>query len=123
MVGGEQASPVLFKNHSSLRQVLVDGKHWHGGLLIPKRFVEERLGVDFAENEIEALLKMLNLSLTDGNKYGEAGVMVYSPFWRTDIELPEDIVRKLGDYTALINCRVICQSEASSLRRRMSVVN
>ena len=96
MVGGEQASPVLFKNHSSLRQVLVDGKHWHGGLLIPKRFVEERLGVDFAENEIEALLKNVEFIVDDGNKYGEAGVMVYSPFWRTDIELPEDIVEEVG---------------------------
>ena len=96
MVGGVQASPMLFKNHSSLRQVLVDGKRWHGGLLIPKRFVEERLGVDFAENEIEALLKNVEFIVDDGNKYGEAGVMVYSPFWRTDIELPEDIVEEVG---------------------------
>ena len=96
MVGGEQASPVLFKNHSSLRQVLVDGKHWHGGLLIPKRFVEERLGVDFAENEIEVLLKNVEFIVDDGNKYGEAGVMVYSPFWRTDIELLRILLREVG---------------------------
>ncbi len=58
MVGGRQASPmIVFKNHSSLQQVLVDGKHWHGGLLILS-FVEERLGVDFARMRLRALLNI-----------------------------------------------------------------
>ncbi len=64
-------------------------KHWHGGLLIPKS-VRRRICVD-AENEIEALLKNVEFIVDDGNKYGEAGAMVYSPFWRTDIELPEAV--------------------------------
>lgn len=96
MVGGEQASPVLFKNHQSLRSVLADGMHWCGGLLVPSGFVEERLGVNFADGEMNTLLGNVEFFVDEGREYGEDGMMVYSPFWRTDIELPEDIVEEVG---------------------------
>ena len=96
MTGGEQASPVLFKNHQSLRSVLADGTHWCGGLLVPSGFVEERLGVNFADGEMNTLLGNVEFFVDEGREYGEDGMMVYSPFWRTDIELPEDIVEEVG---------------------------
>ena len=96
MTGGEQASPVLFKNHQSLRSVLADGMHWCGGLLVPSGFVEERLGVDFADGEMNTLLGNVEFFVDEGREYGEDGMMVYSPFWRTDLELPEDIVEEVG---------------------------
>ncbi|QJU09329.1 phenylalanine--tRNA ligase subunit beta [Candidatus Saccharibacteria bacterium oral taxon 488] len=96
MVGGVQASPVLFKNHQSLRSVLADGTHWCGGLLVPSGFVEERLGVNFADGEMNTLLGNVEFFVDEGREYGEDGMMVYSPFWRTDIELPEDIVEEVG---------------------------
>ncbi|QJU07602.1 phenylalanine--tRNA ligase subunit beta [Candidatus Saccharibacteria bacterium oral taxon 488] len=96
MVGGEQASPVLFKNHQSLRSVLAGGTHWCGGLLVPSGFVEERLGVNFADGEMNTLLGNVEFFVDEGREYGEDGMMVYSPFWRTDIELPEDIVEEVG---------------------------
>ena len=96
MTGGEQASPVLFKNHQSLRSVLAGGTHWCGGLLVPSGFVEERLGVNFADGEMNTLLGNVEFFVDEGREYGEDGMMVYSPFWRTDIELPEDIVEEVG---------------------------
>ena len=96
MTGGEQASPVLFKNHQSLRSVLAGGTHWCGGLLVPSGFVEERLGVNFADGEMNTLLGNVEFFVDEGREYGEDGMMVYSPFWRTDIELPEDIVEEAG---------------------------
>ena len=96
MTGGEQASPVLFKNHQSLRSVLADSMHWCGGLLVPSGFVEERLGVNFADGEMNTLLGNVEFFVDEGREYGEGGMMVYSPFWRTDIELPEDIVEEVG---------------------------
>ena len=96
MTGGEQASPVLFKNHQSLRSVLADGMHWCGGLLVPSGFVEERLGVNFTDGEMNTLLGNVEFFVDEGREYGEDGMMVYSPFWRTDIELPEDIVEEVG---------------------------
>ena len=96
MTGGEQASPVLFKNHQSLRSVLADSMHWCGGLLVPSGFVEERLGVNFTDGEMNTLLGNVEFFVDEGREYGEDGMMVYSPFWRTDIELPEDIVEEVG---------------------------
>lgn len=96
MVGGVQASPVLFKSCQSLRSVLAGGMHWCGGLLVPSGFVEERLGVNFADGEMNALLGNVEFFVDEGHEYGEDGMMVYSPFWRTDLELPEDIVEEVG---------------------------
>ena len=96
MVGGEQASPVLFKNHQSLRSVLTDGMHWCGGLLVPSGFVEERLGAHFVDDEMSTLLKNVEFIAKDAHEYDEQGMMIYVPFWRTDIELPEDIVEEVG---------------------------
>ncbi len=55
-------------------------------------------------------LKNAEFIADGGNKYGEAGAMVYSPFWRTDIELLRISCWEVKDYTALTDCRVICQS-------------
>ena len=96
MVGGEQASPVLFKNHQSLRSVLTDGMHWCGGLLVPSGFVEERLGAHFVDDEMSTLLKNVEFIAKDAHEYDEQGMMIYVPFWRTDLELPEDIVEEVG---------------------------
>ena len=96
MVGGVQASPMLFKSYQSLRSVLAGGTHWCGGLLVPSGFVEERLGVNFADGEMNTLLGNVEFFVDEGREYGEGGMMVYSPFWRTDIELPEDIVEEVG---------------------------
>ena len=96
MVGGVQASPVLFKSCQSLPSVLTGGTHWCGGLLVLSGFVEERLGVNFADGEMNALLGNVEFFVDEGHEYGEDGMMVYSPFWRTDLELPEDIVEEVG---------------------------
>ena len=87
---------MLFKGCQSLRSVLAGGMHWCGGLLVPSGFVEERLGVNFADGEMNALLGNVEFFVDEGREYGEDGMMVYSPFWRTDIELPEDIVEEVG---------------------------
>ena len=96
VVGGVQASPMLFKNCQSLRSIVVGGMQWCGGLLVPSGSVEARLGVNFADGEMDTLLGNVEFLIDEGREYGEDGMMVYSPFWRTDIELPEDIVEEVG---------------------------
>lgn len=59
---------------------------------ITNKFINERLGLDVSGDEIAALLKNVEFKVeTD-----EDGLDVYEPFWRTDIEQPEDIVEEVG---------------------------
>jgi phenylalanyl-tRNA synthetase beta chain len=56
---------------------------------VTANFINERLGLRLGENEIKDLLTNVELNVND-----ELAVM--PPFWRTDIELPEDIVEEVG---------------------------
>ncbi len=68
-------------------------------------FVNSRLGTELTLAEVETLLKNVEFSVSDeeGNlpEHFEGTksypvLLVQPPFWRTDIELPEDIVEEVG---------------------------
>lgn len=56
---------------------------------VSQDFINDRLGLKLATNETKALLENVEMRVD-----GEFDVT--SPFWRTDIELPEDIVEEVG---------------------------
>ncbi len=80
--GGKQASKVI---------------DMHGALSQPKKvmvtpeFVNERLGSKLTSKQMTALLKNVEFQVS-----GDTLLTVQPPFWRTDIEIGEDIVEEIG---------------------------
>lgn len=61
-------------------------------LHIDPAFINERLGLELHIDDMAALLKNVEFDVsTDSGKLD-----VNAPFWRTDIEIPEDIVEEIG---------------------------
>jgi phenylalanyl-tRNA synthetase beta chain len=55
-------------------------------------FINQRLGLQLRADEMAELLR--NVEITVETKGDEISVL--SPFWRTDLELPEDVVEEVG---------------------------
>ncbi len=59
---------------------------------ITPSFINKRLGLKLETEVIERLLQSVEFKTT--NREGD--IIIESPFWRTDIEIPEDIVEEVG---------------------------
>ncbi len=83
VAGGVQASEVEDK-HDELNDVQ--------SVKTTPEFINSRLGLSLDAKEIETLLSNVEFAVdtNDGERWFKA------PFWRTDIELPEDIVEEVG---------------------------
>lgn len=66
-----------------------------GEIAVSARFINERLGSDLATTQISGLLRSANFASYPTENDPDA-IFVTAPFWRTDIELPEDIVEEVG---------------------------
>lgn len=55
-------------------------------------FITERLGVQLSGEEITALLQNVEFTVAHSNNE----LTVTAPYWRTDIDIPEDIVEEVG---------------------------
>ena len=66
-------------------------------LKVEVAFVNSRLGLNLSSQEMSNLLKNVEfgVSLSASSK-GKEELIVGIPFWRTDIEIPEDIVEEVG---------------------------
>ena len=119
MVGGAQASEV-FDASSSNECIMPDAIHRVDSQGVSNEFVNERLGTDFSNDEIADILRRTEFMV----EVDEHGCEVYSPFWRTDIELPEDIVEEVGRLYGFaklprqLPCRSI-KSTPKNLRREL----
>jgi phenylalanyl-tRNA synthetase beta chain len=83
IAGGRVASKLIDDNHTNTREksVKTDAK-----------FINSRLGLDLSITEIKKLLSNVEFDIkTSGEK-----IEVTAPFWRTDIEIPEDVVEEIG---------------------------
>lgn len=91
MAGGQQASSVL-DNRTITAESVYDDQSLSGELSVTAAFINERLGSNLSDEQIRALLGNVEIAATE-----EGGSLsVTAPYWRTDIELPEDVVEEVG---------------------------
>lgn len=85
---GEQASNVLGAINHSVRDEEID---------ISVDFINTRLGLTLSSDDISRLLQNVEIEVTT-ETYGDDQdtLVAIEPFWRTDLELPEDIVEEVG---------------------------
>ena len=96
MVGGVQASEVFdLKQSDGHMDDYFDGKYTPANIDIDSKFINERLGSDLSDDDICELLNSVEIRSHSMEK--ESGyICIQVPFWRTDLELSEDIVEEVG---------------------------
>ena len=96
MVGGEQASEVHDKKQFSDEfDEYFAGKYTPANIDINSSFINQRLGLQLTDSDIYTLLNNVEVhSHGPEDKLGYTCIQV--PFWRTDIELKEDVVEEVG---------------------------
>jgi phenylalanine--tRNA ligase, beta subunit len=96
MVGGEQASEVHDKKQfSDDFDEYFAGKYTPANIDINSSFINQRLGLQLTDSDIYTLLN--NVEVHSHGPEDELGYMcIQVPFWRTDIELKEDVVEEVG---------------------------
>ena len=96
MVSGVQASEVFdLKQFSDEFDDYFDGKYTPANIDIDSKFINERLGLKLSENDICGLLNNVEIR-SHGPEEELDYICIQSPFWRTDLELSEDIVEEVG---------------------------
>lgn len=78
--GGEQASRVFDEGTSVQPKDTVS---------VTPGFINERLGLSLTGEDMKRLLGNVEMDVEDG-------LQIAPPFWRTDLEVPEDIVEEVG---------------------------
>lgn len=80
MAGGEQASDVYDEGARLPKATSIS---------VAPDFINARIGLELSPATIKAILGNVEIGVKDG-------LTVTPPFWRTDIELPEDIIEEVG---------------------------
>ncbi len=83
IAGGRIASPIIDIRNFDAKPVVVN---------TTVDFINSRLGVRLTPLEIKKLLTNVEFKVTSSSDK----IAVEAPFWRTDIEIPEDIVEEVG---------------------------
>lgn len=96
LIGGKQASPV-YDDKVFIDQFddYFNGRYTPANTEITSQFINQRLGSDLSEAEICRLLGNVEIG-SHGPEDKQGYICVSVPFWRTDIDLPEDIVEEVG---------------------------
>lgn len=84
---GEQASDVFDRNAA---------RQGNGPQSISTTFVNDRLGLNLSRDEMMKLLRNVEIDAYDDVSKDGDEFYCNPPFWRTDIELPEDVVEEVG---------------------------
>ena len=96
MVGGVQASEVFdLKQFNDELDDYFDGKYTPANIDIDGKFINERLGLGLSDDDICDLLNNVEIK-SHGPEEELDYICIQSPFWHTDLELPEDIVEEVG---------------------------
>lgn len=90
LAGAEVAGEVIDDNH--LSSAIMKRQSLYEPVTITADFINDRLGLALPLSEIKTLLTNVEFKIeTKGNE-----LTVTAPFWRTDIEIREDIVEEVG---------------------------
>ena len=89
--GAEQASNVADLHETAAEY---DAQSLSGTIKVEERFINERLGLSLSGEDIQTLLRNVHFACYVDE--GETAISITAPFWRTDIEQPEDIVEEVG---------------------------
>ena len=88
--GGKVASAVIDDNH--LEAAVMQRGSLYAPVKLGARFVNSRLGLQLSAQDMATLLRNVEFLVElDGDD-----LVVTAPFWRTDIEIAEDIVEEIG---------------------------
>lgn len=88
--GGKVASQLIDINH--LPDDVRERGSVHPPVIVSRGFINERLGLDLSAEEMRRLLENVEFEvLLEDDK-----MTVKAPFWRTDIQIPEDVVEEVG---------------------------
>lgn len=86
----EFASDLIDNNH--LAQSVLSHNSLHPSVKVSVGFINERLGLNLSADKIKTLLENVEFSVAvKGDE-----LTVTAPFWRTDVELREDVVEEVG---------------------------
>lgn len=88
--GGKVASELIDDNHVP-KEVMERGSV-HPPVMITPEFINARLGLKLSADEIKVLLTNVEFDA----QTSEENLVITAPFWRTDIEIPEDVVEEVG---------------------------
>jgi len=84
--GAKRASKIIDDTH-------VQGREWvHPPVPVTATFINERLGLKLSADDMKQLLENVEFTVTIDDKT----LTVAAPFWRTDIEMREDVVEEVG---------------------------
>lgn len=102
MAGGEQASEVFDARVESLDQA-IEANEMIPTLSIKPKFIRDRLGLDISKHDMVTMLGNVEFPLCedcgwdpDDAQDNDGELHVNVPFWRMDIEQPEDVVEEVG---------------------------
>lgn len=88
--GGNVAGPVIDDNH--LDDAVMKRNSMHPPVKVEASFINERLGLELQASEMQKILENVEFKVT----VNDEELTAMAPFWRTDIELREDIVEEIG---------------------------
>lgn len=91
VAGGSQATDV--HDLSNVDLVQYQGQSLRGTMIVQQQFINERLGLALEPEQTCSLLRNVEFACIP-SETGE--LELTAPFWRTDIELAEDIVEEVG---------------------------
>lgn len=83
------------KNGGKVSSKLIDNKHLQpelSAIHVTASFINERLGLELKASEMKKLLDNVEFKVHEDKSI----LAVAPPFWRTDIEIPEDVVEEVG---------------------------
>lgn len=87
---GKVASPLVDDNH--LPAEVLERQSVYAPVAVTSDFVNARLGLDLSATDMQTLLQNVEFKVdVQGNQ-----LTVTAPFWRTDIQIREDIVEEVG---------------------------
>lgn len=85
VAGGEQASEVFGQSVDDTR----------APVMIKAKFINDRLGLTLSDADMCRLLENVEIDVSSPDDH-DTYMEIFPPFWRTDLEQPEDIVEEVG---------------------------